>query len=180
MQSHSDGQGNLIVICGIPEWPEPFTELSDEAHAVFPFFGDIQVVGNPASKLVVLDLGMCAAGIDSKGFGKGEFSVCESSTEALPTDPVLGGGVLVRDPAVRPGFGFPSPAECQSGYLPLMWSAGQAPQVARYLPASRATAGADTKRHVYQWELGVVAVKNARPEADRAVMKMSRSVLARW
>jgi len=162
-QQVEDAQGNLIAIYGLAEWPEPFAALSDRAQAGFPFFGDVQAVVDPASRLVVLDVGMCAAGIDFTGSGTAEFFVHESSTEALSTDPVLDRGVQARHPVVRPGFGFPSPAECRRGYLPVLWSGEQAPQIARYVLATRATAGADIERHIYQWELDVVAIDAADP-----------------
>jgi hypothetical protein len=165
-QQVKDAQGNLIAIYGIAEWPEPFAALSDQAQADFPFFSDVQAVVDPASKLVVLDVGMCAAGIDFTGFGTAEFFVHESSTEALSTDPVLNRGVPAQHPVVRPGFGFPSPAECRRGYLPVLWSGDQAPQVARYVLATRATASANIERHVYQWELDFAAIDDAQPDTD--------------
>ncbi|MGK0226646.1 MAG: hypothetical protein ACI8XD_001464 [Thermoproteota archaeon] len=166
-QQVEDAQGNLIAIYGVAEWPEPFTALSDQAQAGFPFFGDVEAVVDPVSKLVVLDVGMCAAGIDFTGSGTAEFFVHESSTEALSTDPVLDRWVQARHPVVRPGFGFPSPAECRRGYLPVLWSGEQAPQIARYVLATRATGSADIERHVYQWELELAAIDEAQPEADQ-------------
>lgn len=165
-QQVEDAQGNLIAIYRIAEWPEPFAALSDQAQADFPFFGDVQAVVDPGSKLLVLDVGMCAAGVDFNGFGTAEFFVHESLTEGLSTDPVLNRGVQARHPVVRPGFGFPSPAECRRGYLPVLWSGDQAPHVARYVLATRATAGADIERHVYQWELDVATIDDAQSDAD--------------
>ena len=152
-----DAQGNLIAIYGIVAWPQTFTALSDASQAEFPFFGDVQTVVDPSTELVVLDIGMCAAGLDVNGFGTAEFFVHASPNDALSTDPVLDRGILTRHPVVRPGFGFPSPAECERGYLPVL-SSGNAPAVARYVLASRASAGADIERHVYQWELDPVAL----------------------
>lgn len=152
-----DAQGNLIVIYGVAEWPQTFDALSDTSQADFPFFGDVEDAADPTSELVVLDVGMCAAGINARGFGTAEFFVQESPTDALSTDPVLGRGVLALHPVVRPGFGFPAPAECTRGWLPVLWGGQQAPEVARYVLATRESASAEVERHVYQWELDVLS-----------------------
>lgn len=152
-----DAQGNLIAIYGIAEWPATFAALSDTSQTGFPFFGDVQAVADPSAQLVVLDVGMCAAGLDVNGFGTAEFFVHQSATEMLSTEPVLNRGVLTRHPVVRPGFGFPSPAECERGFLPVLWG-GDSPGIARYVLATRASASADIERHVYQWDLDVVDI----------------------
>lgn|GEM_PF-1043482 len=156
-----DAHGNLIAIYGIAVWPEPFAMLSDTTRTEFPFFSDVQMVADPSSQLVVLDVGMCAAGLDVSGFGTAEFFVHESFTEALSTDPMVGREVLARHPVARPGFGFPSAAECERGFLPVLWNIDRTPAVARYVLATRASAGAEVEQHVYQWDLESVIVEGS-------------------
>lgn len=152
-----DAQGNLIAIYGVAAWPETFEALADTAQADFPFFGDVADVADPESELVVLDVGMCAAGVNASGFGTAEFFLHGSAADQLSTDPLLGRGVLAHHPVVQPGFGFPAPAECIRGWLPVLWGSDQAPAVARYVLAIRTGASADVQRHVYQWNLDAPA-----------------------
>ena len=90
-----DAQGNLISIYGLAEWPETFEDLSDATQAAFPFFRDVAAVGDPVAELVVLDIGMCSAGIDAAGFGTAEFSyTTRSTTWCPPTRPSTGACLL--------------------------------------------------------------------------------------
>lgn len=148
-----DEQGNLLAIYGFAEWPEPFGALSDQAQAAFPFFGDVSALGDSGTELVVLDIGICSAGIDASAFGTAEFFVHERPDDVLSTDAVLDRGMLARHPVVQPGFDFPASAECARGWLPVLWSGSEPPSTARYVLTTRASAAADVERHVYQWDI---------------------------
>jgi len=149
-----DEQGNLIAIYGFAEWPQPFADLSNETQAEFPFFGDVEALVDPVTELMVLDVGICSAGIDASAFGTAEFFVHGAPDEVLSEDPVLDRGVLASHPVVQPGFDFPSAAECARGWLPVLWSSPEPPATARYVLTTRASASADIERHVYQWDIG--------------------------
>ena len=146
-----DAQGNLIAIYAGVAWPQAFDDLTDAAQAQFPFFADVNdAIGAP---LIVLDVGMCAAGLDASGFGTAEFFVHDSADDVLSIDPVSDRGVLVRHPVVQPGFQFPAVAECHRGWLPVLWSGQEVPTIARYVVTTRASADAEIERHVYQWDI---------------------------
>jgi hypothetical protein len=163
-----DAQGNLISIYGLAEWPEPFEDLSDAAQADFPFFGDVAAVGDPATELVVLDIGMCATGIDATGFGTAEFFVHDSPDDVVSTDQVLDRGVLAHHPVVQPGFKFPATATCSRGLLPVLWTGDDAPTIARYVLTTPASGAAEVERHVYQWDLDGQIIDPADMDVDES------------
>ncbi len=156
-----DTQGNLIAIYGVAEWPRSFGGLTDQAQARFPFSADVDGANDPTARLVALDIGMCSAGIDVDGLATGEFFVHESATDALSRDPLLDRRVVVRHPVVQPSFVFPSTAECVRGWLPVLSSQDDTPEIARYVLAHRPSSGARVETHVYQWELAPVDIEAA-------------------
>jgi len=149
----ADAQGNLISVYGYVTWSEPFAALSDAAQAGFPFFADVEALGDPGTALLVLDVGMCSAGLDVSGFGTAEFFVHASADEVLSADRVLDRGILTRHPVVTPGFDFPTSATCNRGWLPVLWSGDADPSTARYVLTTRESAAEEIERHVYQWDL---------------------------
>lgn len=163
-----DAQGNLISIYGLAEWPETFEDLSDATQAAFPFFRDVAAVGDPVAELVVLDIGMCSAGIDAAGFGTAEFFVHNSLDDMVSTDPALDRGVLTRHPVVQPGFSFPAAATCSRGLLPVLWTGEDAPTIARYVLTTRASADAEVERHVYQWDVDGQIIDIASMDVDES------------
>jgi len=162
----ADVQGNLIAVYGSYAWSDAFDELSADAQTSFPFFGDVDELADPSRDLVVLDVGMCSAGIDAAGFGTAEFFVHRSNTDVLSTDLVNDRGVLARHPVLQPGFRFPGAAQCTRGWLPVLWTGGEPPAIARYVLTTRESADAAIEQHVYQWDLEPIQASPPQPEDE--------------
>lgn len=148
-----DAQGNLVSVYGVRAWPDSFEQLSDEAQAAFSFPSDVAALRDPATRLVGLDVGMCAAGVASQGFATAEFYVHDDATELLSTDPVLDREVFAETPVASPGFSVPAPGTCRRGWLPVLRSDDGLPAVARYVLVSRQSATAEPEQWVYQWQI---------------------------
>jgi len=147
-----DSQGNVVAVYGVQQWPEPFEALSDAVQEQFAFFGQAAVLNDPTRNIFALDVGMCSAGIDAAGEGTAEFFLQASPDDALST--VLDGNreLGLQHPIQQPAFQLPSTAECSRGWLPMMWSGDDAPELARYVLAFRPEGGS-IERHVYQWQI---------------------------
>lgn len=148
-----DAQGNLVAVYGVSTWPDSFDRVSDAARAEFRFVGDIDRVAAPATRLIALDIGMCAAGLGSDGTGTAEFFAHADGAEGLSDDPVLDRAVLARHPVVHPAFDLPAQGECARGWLPVVWAEDTDPSVARYVLTTRADGTSEPERHVYQWDV---------------------------
>ena len=161
-----DAQGNLIAIYGFAVWPTAFADLPATARSTYPFFGDVEAARDAEARLVVIDIGMCSAGIDADGSGTAEFFLHGSAEEVLSTDLTRNRGVITRHPVVQPGFRVPGSATCERGYLPVFWTGEGEPGFARYVLATRASADADIERHIYQWPIDGDALALDPPDSS--------------
>lgn len=170
-----DVRGNLVTVHGIAEWPSGFADLPTTARSSFPFFADVTGASDPTVRLVAIDVAMCAAGIDTDDAGAGEFFVAATADDPLSGDPVLDRPLATTHPVRTPSFGFPSPATCSRGWLPMYWAGDRPPDVARYVVESAPEPGAEPETHLHQWAVAEVPTSTspdtaAEPdgEIDRA------------